>query len=74
MLLTAADVTPVIPALVMLDASAVAVVPLNVTVVLLIVIVFPLTSVGLVTVPAIVDQLVCHVLPPSNTHALLRFL
>ena len=74
MLSTAEAVTPEILALVILDASALTVVPLSVTVVPLMTIVLPLTSVGLAVVPEVVGQLVCQLVLPISTHALLRFL
>ena len=74
MLLTAVAVTPVIEAFTILVASAVTVVPASVTDEPLIVIVFPLVSVGLATVPEVVGQLVCQAELPTSTHALLRFL
>ena len=74
MLSTAAAVTPAILALVILDASALTVVPLSVTVVPLMTIVLPLTRVGLAVVPEVVGQDCCQLVLPTNTQALLRFL
>ena len=71
---TAAAVSPAILALVILDASALTVVPLSVTVGPFITIVLPFTNVGLAVVPAIVGQDVCQLVLPTRTQALLRLL
>ena len=74
LLLCTAAVTPVILALLILEASSATVLPTIVTVEPLIVIVFPCVNLGLATVPAIVACEICQLALPTNTQALLRFL